>query len=35
MVVYGVAPGWQLLLLPIFVVLALASAAGMGSGSRP
>lgn len=30
MAVFGVAPGWQLLLLPIFVALALACAAGMG-----
>ena len=31
MAVYGVMPTWQLVLLPLFVLLALASAAGMGA----
>ena len=31
MAVYGVTPGWQIILLPVFVLLALVSAAGMGA----
>jgi lipopolysaccharide transport system permease protein len=31
MVIYGVMPTWQLVFLPAFVLLALASAAGMGA----
>ena len=30
MIVYGVAPGWQLVFLPLFIVLALAAAFGLG-----
>ena len=30
MAVYGVAPGWQLVFLPLFIVLALAAAFGLG-----
>ena len=30
MIAYGVAPGWQLLFLPLFVALALAAAFGLG-----
>jgi lipopolysaccharide transport system permease protein len=31
MVVYRVSPGWQLVCLPVFVVLALIAAAGLGA----
>lgn len=31
MVVYGVTPGWQIVLLPFLVLLAMACAAGMGA----
>ena len=31
MAVYGVTPGWQIVLLPMFVLLALVTAAGMGA----
>jgi lipopolysaccharide transport system permease protein len=31
MIVYGVAPGWQIVFLPVFVLLTLVSAAGMGA----
>ena len=31
MLVYGVVPGWHLVFLPLFIVIALLAAAGMGA----
>jgi lipopolysaccharide transport system permease protein len=31
MIVYGVLPGWQIVFLPLFVLIALLAAAGMGA----